>query len=63
MAQNDELVFSSPVKKVGDLVAGLEALTRNNAGLPVKFQQMPEYKLEESYTKIGRLIGMDIIDK
>jgi len=60
MAQYDELVFSSPVKKVEDLVAGLEALTENNAGLPVKFQQMPEYKLEESYVKIGKLIGMDI---
>jgi uncharacterized protein (DUF169 family) len=60
MAQNDELVFSSPVKKVGDLVAGLEALVKNNAGLPVKFQQMPEYKLEESYAKIGKLIGMAV---
>jgi len=63
MAQNDELVFSSPVKKVGDLVVGLEALEKNKEGLPVKFQQMPEYKLEESYAKIGKLIGMDIIDK
>jgi len=60
MAQNDELVFSAPVKKVGDLVAGLEALTENNAGLPVKYQQMPEYKLEESYAKIAKLICMDI---
>ena len=60
MAQYDELVFSSPIKKVKDLVAGLEALEKNKEGLPVKFQQMPEYKLEESYVKIGKLIGMDI---
>jgi len=63
MVQNDELVFSFPIKKVKDLVAGLEALKKNKEGLPVKLQQMPEYKLEESYKKIGRLIGMDIIDK
>jgi uncharacterized protein (DUF169 family) len=60
MAQNDELIFSSPVMKIENLVAGLEALTKNNAGLPVKFQQMPEYELEESYVKIGKLIGMDM---
>ncbi len=63
MAQDDELVFSSPIKKVGDLVMGLEFLAKNDQGLPVKFQQMSEYKLEESYAKIGKLIGIDIIDK
>ena len=60
MAQNDELVFSSPIKKVKDLIAGLEFLAKNDRGLPVKFQQMPEYKLEESYAKIGKLVGMEI---
>ena len=60
MAQNDEIIFSSPIKKVKDLVTGLEALEKNKEGLPVKFQQMPEYKLEESYAKIGKLIDMDI---
>jgi len=60
LAQNDELVFSSPIEKVKDLVAGLEALEKNKDGLPVKFQQMPEYQLEESYAKIGKLMGMDI---
>ncbi|GAI87721.1 unnamed protein product [marine sediment metagenome] len=60
MAQNDELIFSSPIKKVKDLVTGLEVLAKNNEGLPVKFQQMPEYKLEKSYAKKGKLIGMDI---
>lgn len=49
MAQNNELVFSSPIKKVQDLVTGLEALQKNKDGLPVKFQQVPEYQLEESY--------------
>ena len=60
MAQDDELVFSSPVKKVKNLVMGLEFLAKNDQGLLVKFQQMPEYKLEKSYAKIGKLIGMDI---
>ena len=60
VAQDDELVFISPVKKVKNLVMGLEFLAKNDQGLLVKFQQMPEYKLEKSYAKIGKLIGMDI---
>ena len=60
LSQDDELIFSFPIKKAKGLVMGLEALTRNNKGLPIKFQQLPEYKLEVSYAKIGKLIGMDI---
>lgn len=60
MAQDDELIFSSSINKLKDLVKGLETLAENNQGLLVKFQQMPEYELEESYVKIGKLIGVDI---
>ena len=42
---------------------GLEALLKNNQGLPVKITQSPEYKLKESYIKIGKLMGMDIGNK
>jgi len=60
IAQNDELIFSSPINKVNNLVHALINLAENNRGLPIKFQQMPEYKLAKSYAKIGKLIGMDI---
>jgi uncharacterized protein (DUF169 family) len=60
LAQDDEIIFSAPVKKILDLAQGLAALARNNMGLPVRFQQMHEYELEESYAKIAKLIGLDL---
>jgi len=62
LAQDTELIFSFPTEKIVNLAAGLEALEQDNAGMPVKFQQMPEYELEESYAKIGRMIGLKIPD-
>jgi len=60
LAQDDEIIFSAPMKKIFDLVKGLKDLARNECGLPLRFQQMHEYELEESYAKIARLIGMDV---
>ena len=60
MAQNDELIVSFPIEKLKDLVMGLEALSKINKGLPIKFTQMPEYKLSKKYLKIGKLMGMDL---
>lgn len=60
LAQNDELIFSSPIEKVTDLVMGLEALIENNSGFLTKFLPMLEHDLSESYIKMGKLIGMDM---
>jgi len=60
MTQNNELVFSSPIKKVKDLVTGFETLSKNNQGLPLNYTLPPEYELQESYIKIGKLTGMDL---
>lgn len=60
LAQNYEIVFSFPIELVDDLILALEHLEKKGAGLPINFQQFPEYQLEESYKAIGKLIGMDI---
>lgn len=60
MAQDDELIFSMPEEKVKDLIEGLRHLEERGSGFPVKFSVMPEYQLEESYIKIGRMIGLDV---
>jgi len=60
LAQNNEMIFSSPIDMIEDLSLGIENLEKNSRGLPVKFQQFPEYKLPKSYRKIGKIIGMDI---
>ncbi|MEA1963805.1 MAG: DUF169 domain-containing protein [Candidatus Aerophobetes bacterium] len=59
-AQDNELVFTAPKEKIEDLVLGLKALAKSGAGLPVKFTVIPEYELEESYAKIGKMLGMEV---
>jgi len=60
LAQDDELIFSFPLNKLENFIEGLEALEKKNSGLLVKYQQTPEYRLKESYIKIGNLMGMDL---
>jgi uncharacterized protein (DUF169 family) len=52
-AQDDELIFSFPLKKAEDLIAGFKA----NLGFPIKYDVMPEYQLPKSYVKIGKMMG------
>jgi uncharacterized protein (DUF169 family) len=59
MTQNNELIFSFPLNKLPDLSKGLESLSKTGQELPVKFSIQPEYKMKDSYIKIGKLMGMD----
>lgn len=61
MAQDDELVFTVPGHKIGDLMAGLKAGAEDGEFcFPVKYSLKPEYELAESYKTIGRMVGIDI---
>lgn len=53
-AQDNELIFSFPLKKAEDLIAGLKA----NLGFPIRYDVLPEYELPKSYVKIGEMMGM-----
>jgi len=52
-AQDDELIFSFPLNKSEDLIAGFKA----NLGFPIKYDVLPEYQLPKSYVKIGKMMG------
>ena len=55
-AQDDEMIFSVPKEKIGDLALGLEQ--KGTGSIPTRFSMTPEYKLSVSYAKIARLMGM-----
>ena len=63
LAEENEMIFSFPINRLGNFAEGLETLDKNNEGIPYKFKQMPEYKLKESYIKISKLMGMDLENK
>jgi uncharacterized protein (DUF169 family) len=60
MAQDDELIFTAPTETLEDLLTGLRYLQEQGIGLPVKFKLMHEHELPESYTKIARMMGMEV---
>jgi uncharacterized protein (DUF169 family) len=60
LTQNDELIFSVPLGTVEELLSALRYLDSYDIRLPYRFSMLPEHELRESYTKIGRMIGMDI---
>ncbi len=61
MAQDDELVFTVPGQRIGDLLEGLRAGAEDGEFcFPVKYSLKPEYELAESYRTIGRMVGIDV---
>lgn len=60
MAQDNEIIFSAPIEKVEDLLAGLKYLVKYGMGMPRAMPIHPEFKLSESYAKIGRMVGLEI---
>jgi uncharacterized protein (DUF169 family) len=60
MASDEENIFSGPIELLGELVAGLAHFRESGEGLPLPHLMLTEYKLRDSYVKIGRMIGMDV---
>lgn len=59
MAQDDELIFTAPVKHMEDLIHHLRFLDKQGYRIPMALTLKPEYELNESYVKMGKLVGMD----
>ncbi|KON29328.1 hypothetical protein AC482_06775 [miscellaneous Crenarchaeota group-15 archaeon DG-45] len=55
-AQDDEMIFSVPRDKIGDLVLGLEQ--GGTSSIPTRFSMKAEYMLSPSYAEMARLMGM-----
>ena len=60
LASDEENIFSGPAALLGDLVEGLSHFKEAREGLPLPQLMLTEYKLRDSYVKIGKMIGMDL---
>lgn len=60
VAQDDELIFTAPREALQDLVLGLRYLSKYGSTLPREPWLRPEGELRESYTKIARMMGMEM---
>ena len=60
LASDEENIFSGPIESLGDLLAGLSHFRDAREGLPLPHLMLTEYKLRDSYVKIGKMIGMDV---
>ena len=59
-AQDDEMIFSVPKEKIGDLAMGLE---QNGTGsIPTRYSITAEYNLPPPYAEVARLLGMKKAD-
>jgi len=54
-AQDDEMIFSMPKDRIGDLAYGLEQ--KGTGTLPQGFSLVPEYGLSPSYAEMARQMG------
>jgi len=60
LASDEEVIFSGPIALLGELTTGLSYIKETGRGLPYQLIMQPNYELEDSYLKIGRMIGMSV---
>ena len=60
LASDEEIIFSGPPEQLRELLAGLSRMKESGRGLPLPHVMQIEYKLRDSYIKIGKMIGMDL---
>lgn len=58
--QDDEIIFSAPKDKIGELAHGLEQ--KGTGSIPTRFSMKAEYPMSPDYAKIARLMGMKRAD-
>jgi uncharacterized protein (DUF169 family) len=59
MAQDEEIIFSAPGQKLGDLLAGLRHRDSSGSGLPYLFSMATDYPLPDFYVKLAKKLGME----
>jgi uncharacterized protein (DUF169 family) len=61
LAQDDEMIFSVPSSKLGDLILGMRYLEKLGQGYTRYAPDMKsDYPLSELYAKVSRMAGMDV---
>ena len=59
-AQDNEMIFTVPRKKLEDLMLGLEQ--EGTGKIPTRISMIPEYQMSVGYAKMARLMGMKKAD-
>ncbi|MFH1242787.1 MAG: DUF169 domain-containing protein [Pseudomonadota bacterium] len=57
MAGDDEMIFTVPQRKLGDLMSGIAYVNSHGSRLPRAYPSFPEYPMRESYEKIAKMRG------
>jgi uncharacterized protein (DUF169 family) len=57
MAGDDEMIFTVPREKLGNLILGLREIEKTGSKLPRVYSSIPEYPLTEPYKKMAELMG------
>lgn len=60
IAQDYEIILSASLAKLEGLLSGLDHLAKHGWGMPIQFFMVPECKIQESYIKIGKMLGMEM---
>ncbi len=60
LAGDDEIIFTIPIAKLEDLLAGLRHVEKYDSKLPRNPRMSIEAELKESYEKIGKMLGMGV---
>jgi uncharacterized protein (DUF169 family) len=61
LAQDDEMIFSVPIDKLGDLVDGLRVMDDAGRGYTRFAPAMrPDYRLPGLYVKVGAMVGLEM---
>jgi uncharacterized protein (DUF169 family) len=58
-AQDDELIFTIPGGKMGELMQGLRYLDEQGRKLPIRPLLKTEYKFIDSYHEAAKMLGME----
>ena len=58
VAQDDELIFSVPVERVGDLIYGIKQVGEAGYRMPNVFMMGEQFKLPNSYETLAKMLGM-----
>lgn len=60
LAQDDEMIFTVPTKRLEDLMFGLNRFDEMGSGYARFAPQMrPDYPQYEAYKKVGKMMGLD----
>lgn len=60
IAQDDEIIFSVPIAKLGDLIVAFRKRDEAGSKLPLPFKMIHEPQMPDSFVKCGRLAGLDM---